>query len=83
MVQNDVPLHVVANLLGHSSTRMVERVYGKLSKRNMDEAIAALPTFEARREIASAARLALTAGHEQECAIHVPGGECSCPAGRT
>lgn len=81
LVQNGVPLHVVAKLLGHSSTRMVERVYGKLSQRNMDDAIAVLPTFEARRELANAQRLALTAGHEPECAIHVPGGECSCPAG--
>lgn len=43
LVQNDVPLLTVAGLMGHSSTRMVEKVYGKLSKRNFDEAIAALP----------------------------------------
>lgn len=51
LVQNGVPLHVVAKLLGHSSTRMVERVYGKLSQRNMDDAIAVLPTFESRRAL--------------------------------
>ncbi len=82
LVQNGVPLHVVAKLLGHSSTRMVERVYGKLSQKNMDDAIAVLPNFEARRELANGARLALTAGHEPECAIHVPGGVCSCHAGK-
>lgn len=43
LVQQGVPLLTVASLMGHSSTRMVERVYGKLSKRNFDEAIAALP----------------------------------------
>lgn len=45
LVQNGVPLLTVAVLMGHSSTRMVEKVYGKLSKQNMDDAIAALPTF--------------------------------------
>lgn len=46
LVQNDVPLLTVAALMGHSSTRMVEKVYGKLSKRNFDEAIAALPELK-------------------------------------
>jgi integrase len=46
LVQQQVPLLTVAALMGHSSTRMVERVYGKLSKRNFDEAIAALPTLK-------------------------------------
>lgn len=45
LVQNDVPLLTVATLLGHSSTRMVEKVYGKLSAKNMDNAIAVLPAF--------------------------------------
>ena len=45
LVQQGVPLLTVASLMGHSSTRMVERVYGKLSKRNFDEAIAALPAL--------------------------------------
>lgn len=43
LVQNGVPLLTVATLMGHSSTRMVERVYGKLSKQNLEDAIAALP----------------------------------------
>lgn len=47
LVQNDVPLLTVAALMGHSSTRMVERVYGKLSKKNFEEAIAALPRLKA------------------------------------
>lgn len=66
LVQNGVPLHVVAKLLGHSSTRMVERVYGKLSQKNMDEAIAVLPTFDARRAGELAERRALTAGPTKE-----------------
>ncbi len=45
LVQNGVPLLTVATLMGHSSTRMVEKVYGKLSKANLDSAIAALPSF--------------------------------------
>jgi hypothetical protein len=39
------PLLVIASLLGHSSTRMVEKVYGRLSAKNMDDAIAVLPVF--------------------------------------
>lgn len=47
LVQNGVPLHAVAKLLGHSSTRMVERGYAKLSQKNMDDAIAVPPAFGA------------------------------------
>ena len=36
----------IASLLGHSSTRMVEKVDGKLSAKNLDDAISVLPTFE-------------------------------------
>lgn len=43
LVQQHVPLLTVATLMGHSSTRMVEKVYGKLSKENLTDAIAALP----------------------------------------
>lgn len=43
LVQQDVPLLTVATLLGHSSTRMVEKVYGKLSRANLESAIAMLP----------------------------------------
>ncbi|MGH7179913.1 MAG: tyrosine-type recombinase/integrase, partial [Tepidisphaeraceae bacterium] len=45
LVQQGVPLLTVATLMGHSSTRMVERVYGRLSKQNLDSAIALLPSF--------------------------------------
>lgn len=45
LVQQGVPLLTVATLLGHKSTRMVERVYGRLSRTNLDAAIALLPGF--------------------------------------
>lgn len=45
LVQAGVPLFTVAALMGHSSTRMVERVYGKLSRQNLESAIAVLPRF--------------------------------------
>jgi len=60
LVQNGVPLLTVATLMGHSSTRMVEKVYGKLSKANFDEAIAALPLLGSVTPVSlSGARLAL------------------------
>ncbi len=43
LVQAGVPLLVVARLLGHSSTRMVERVYGHLSDASYRDAIDKLP----------------------------------------
>lgn len=45
LVQAEVPLLVVATLMGHSSTRMVERVYGRLSKKNLGSAIAKMPAL--------------------------------------
>ena len=45
LVQQGVSLLTVATLMGHSSTRMVEKVYGNLSAKNMDDAIAVLPSF--------------------------------------
>lgn len=47
LVQHEVPLLTVATLMGHSSTRMVEKVYGKLSKANLEAAIAVLPQLAA------------------------------------
>lgn len=41
MVQAGVPLLVVARLLGHSTTRMVEAVYGQLDLATMRSAVAA------------------------------------------
>jgi integrase len=41
MVQAGVPLLVVARLLGHSTTRMVEQVYGQLDMETMRRAVAA------------------------------------------
>lgn len=42
MVQTGVPLLVVARLLGHSTTRMVEAVYGQLDLETMRRAVAAI-----------------------------------------
>lgn len=47
LVQQGVPLLTVSALLGHSSTRMVEKVYGKLSEANLDDAVALLPSWGA------------------------------------
>lgn len=43
LVQASVPLLTVAHLMGHSSTRMVEKTYGRLRADNYDAAIAMLP----------------------------------------
>lgn len=43
LVQRGVPPLTVATLMGHSSSRMVEKVYGKLSAEVLDSAIATLP----------------------------------------
>jgi len=45
LVQQGVPLLTVATLMGHSSTRMVEKVYGRLAPENLEAAIAGLPRF--------------------------------------
>lgn len=46
LVQNGVDLFTVAKLMGHSSTRMVEKVYGKLTRENMQAAVARVPQFQ-------------------------------------
>lgn len=43
LVQQGESLYVVATLLGHSSTRMVERVYGRLDSATLARAISKLP----------------------------------------
>lgn len=43
LVQQGVPPLTVATLMGHSSSRMVEKVYGKLSAEVLDTAVAKLP----------------------------------------
>ncbi len=43
----DVDSMTVAHLLGHSSTRMVELVYGRLSETTYRRAIAAMPKLRA------------------------------------
>lgn len=43
LVQNGVPLLTIAALMGHKSTRMLERVYGQLSTEMLEQAISSLP----------------------------------------
>lgn len=45
LIQRGVPPQTIAVLMGHSSTRMVEQVYGKLAKGNLEAAIAMLPNL--------------------------------------
>ena len=47
MVQAGVPHLTVAHLLGHSSTRMVEKVYGRLTPAVYADAVAKLPGCDA------------------------------------
>jgi integrase len=46
LVQSGVDLFTVSKLMGHSSTRMVEKVYGRLTRENMQAAIAKVPAFQ-------------------------------------
>lgn len=43
LVQNGAPTLTVAALMGHSTTRMIEKVYGKLTAANLDAAMAVMP----------------------------------------
>jgi integrase len=43
LVQNGAPPLTVAALMGHTTTRMIEKVYGKLSAENLDAAMALMP----------------------------------------
>lgn len=47
LVQEGVSLYIVSKLLGHSSTRMVERVYGQLDDATLAMAISRLPSCDA------------------------------------
>jgi hypothetical protein len=42
-VQAGVPAKVIANLMGHTSTRMVDLVYGRVGPSDYEAAIAKLP----------------------------------------
>lgn len=46
LVQSGVDLYRVSKLMGHSSTRMVEKVYGKLAKQNLIDAVGMVPAFQ-------------------------------------
>lgn len=45
LLQEGATVKEVADLLGHSSTAMVEKVYGHLARRNLVQAVARLPAF--------------------------------------
>lgn len=47
LVQQGVPLLTIAAMMGHTSTRMLEKVYGKLSQANLENAINSVPAFAA------------------------------------
>ena len=46
LVQDNVPLQVVAELLGHTSTREVQRTYGHLDPHQKERALASLRELE-------------------------------------
>ena len=48
LVQSGVDLYRVSKLMGHSSTRMVEKVYGKLARQNLVDAVAMVPAFQVK-----------------------------------
>jgi len=43
LIQNGAPALTVAAFMGHTTTRMIEKVYGKLSAANLDAAMALMP----------------------------------------
>jgi integrase len=57
LVQHGVDLFTVSKLMGHSSTRMVERVYGKLTRENMQAALARVPQLGVPQVSQTSARL--------------------------
>lgn len=46
MLQRGATVKEVADLLGHSSTAMIERVYGHLARQNLVSAVGRLPAFD-------------------------------------
>ena len=48
-LQQGATVKEVADLLGHGSTAMVERVYGHLARQNLVAAVGRLPTFRKRK----------------------------------
>jgi integrase len=49
MLQRGAKVKEVADLLGHGSTAMVERVYGHLARQNLIDAVGRLPRFRKRK----------------------------------
>jgi hypothetical protein len=68
-------LFVVATLLGHSSTRMVEKVYGRLDQATLNAAISRLPGANAPQPTATAGVTADSRCHAGVTALPKNGGE--------
>jgi integrase len=49
MLQRGAQVREVAELLGHGSIQMVEKVYGHLAKQNLIDAVGRLPSFKDRK----------------------------------
>lgn len=63
LVQQGVPLLTIAAMMGHSSTRMLEKVYGKLSDANLQDAIALLPVTHG---VTSSVRIGTTPDYTED-----------------
>lgn len=50
LVQHGADILTVSKMMGHTSTRMLEKVYGQLTDENMDRAIARIPAFKSETD---------------------------------
>ncbi len=71
MVEAGVPLHIVAAMMGHKDTRMLERVYGRQTPEQLAAAVARAPGF------AEAACNAGVTAQAVPAALRGPGGGSS------
>jgi integrase len=51
LVQHGADILTVSRMMGHTSTRMLEKVYGQLTDENMDRAIARIPAFKSETDV--------------------------------
>lgn len=72
LVQSGETLHVVARLLGHKSTRMVELVYGQLDEATLSRAIARMPGGDWDAIGTHDRASAVTSGHGEANAVSAP-----------